>query len=91
VQQILQQLREYDLYIKLEKCSFDYKQVEFLGYISSEGICTDPTKVQIVLDWQTPGSVREVQCSLGFASFYCKFIKSYSSIILPLIQLTQKN
>jgi hypothetical protein len=53
VQQILQRLRDYSLYAKLEKCSFDCKQVEFLGYIvSSEGISMDPAKVQTMLDLQ---------------------------------------
>jgi SepF-like predicted cell division protein (DUF552 family) len=32
VRQVLQRLRDYGLYAKLEKCSFDYKKVEFLGY-----------------------------------------------------------
>ena len=92
VQQVLQRLREYGLYAKLEKCSFDCKQVEFLGYVvSSEGISMDPAKVQTVLDWQTPHSVRDIQCFLGFANFYRKFIKGYSTIILPLTRLTQKN
>ena len=45
--QALQRLREYGLYAKLEKCSFDQRQVEFLGYIvSSHGISMDPGKVQ---------------------------------------------
>ena len=48
-------------------------------------------KVQTVLDWQTPLSVRDVQCFLGFANFYRKFIKDYSNIVLPLTELTQKN
>ena len=92
VRQVLQRLREYGLYAKLEKCNFDCKQVEFLGYVvSSEGISMDPAKVQTVLDWQIPCSVRDVQCFLGFANFYRKFIKGYSAIILPLTQLTQKN
>ena len=51
----------------------------------------DPGKVQIVLDWQTPSSLRDVQCFLGFANFYRKFIKNYSNLFLPLIQLKQKN
>ena len=55
VRQVLQRLREYGLYAKLEKCSFDQCQVEFLGYIvSSNGISMDPSKVQKILDWQTP-------------------------------------
>ena len=85
-------LREYGLYAKLEKCSFDQRQVEFLGYVvSSNGISMDQAKVQTVLDWQTPLSVRDVQCFLGFANFYRKFIKDYSKIVLPLTELTQMN
>ena len=30
---VLKRLRENGLYAKLEKCSFDCKQVEFLGYV----------------------------------------------------------
>ena len=76
---------------KLGKCSFDCKQVEFLGYvISSKGISMDPAKVKVVLEWQTPRSLRDVQCFLGFSNFYRKFIQDYSKIILPLTQLTKK-
>ena len=39
VWQVLQWLREYGFYVKLEKCNFNCKQVEFLGYIVSfEGL-----------------------------------------------------
>ena len=52
---VLKRLRENGLYAKLEKCSFDCKQVEFLGYvISSKGISMDPANVQTVLEWQIP-------------------------------------
>ena len=61
VHQVLQQLRDYDLYAKLEKCTFDCKQVEFLGYIVLVyGVSMDPAKVQIVLDWQTAHSICDV-------------------------------
>ena len=51
----------------------------------------DPTKVQKILEWQPPRSVRDAQCFLRFASFYRKFIWNYSKIMLPLTQLTKKN
>ena len=66
--------------------------MEFLGYVvSSDGIAMDPMKVQAILEWQTPLSVRDVQCFLGFANFYRKFIKDYSKVVLPLTQLTHKD
>ena len=61
----------------------------FFGYVvSSNGISMDRAKVQTILDLQTPLSVRDVQCFLGFANFYRKLIKDYSKIVLPLIELT---
>jgi hypothetical protein len=65
VRKVLQRLREYDLYAKLEKCSFDCDEVEFLGHIiSANGISMDRAKVQTILRWQTPSFVRDVQCFL---------------------------
>jgi hypothetical protein len=65
--------------------------VEFLGYvIFAEGISMDPAKVKTVVERQTPRSLRDVQCFLGFANFYRKFIKDYSKLVLPLTQLTKK-
>ena len=61
VRQCLERLREYGLYAKLEKCSFDQRQVEFLRYIvSSNGISMDLAKVQTVLYWQSPMFVQDV-------------------------------
>ena len=66
--------------------------MEFLGYtISAKGIFMDQAKVQTILEWQPPCSVRDVQCFLGFANFYRKFIWNYSKIVLPFTQLTKKN
>ena len=86
---VLERLREYGLYAKLEKCYFDCKLVKFLGYVvSPEGISMDLMKVQTILDRQTSCSVCDVQFFLGFANFYRKFIKGYSNVVLPLTQLT---
>ena len=83
---VLIRLPEHGLYAKLEKCSFDCNQVEFLGYvISLKDISMDPAKVQTVLEWQTPRSLQDVHCFLGFANFYRKFIKDFSKLILPLM------
>ena len=50
----------------------------------------DPAKVKTVVEWQTPRSLRDVQCVLGFANLYRKFIHDYSNLVLPLTQLTRK-
>jgi len=51
----------------------------------------DPKKVQTVIEWRVPTSIRDLQCFLGFANFYRIFIKNYSSIATPLTQLTDRD
>jgi hypothetical protein len=38
----------------------------------------DPAKIQAIREWEAPMSVRDVQCFLGFANFYRRFIHRYS-------------
>ena len=47
-------------------------------------------KVKHILEWEAPRSVHEGQQFLGFANFYRRFIRGYSSICRPLTQLTKK-
>jgi len=64
----------------------------FLGYvISLDGIFMDKSKVETIQCWATPSSVKDVQLFLGFANFYCRFIKGYSKITTLLTTLTCKD
>ncbi|KAL0197996.1 hypothetical protein M9458_006536, partial [Cirrhinus mrigala] len=88
VQQVLQKLRQHQLYLKLEKCEFHKSSVQFLGYnINSEGVLMDQGKVDAIQNWPQPDSIKALQHFLGFANFYRRFIKDYSSIIAPLTSL----
>ena len=92
VKKVLHKLREYKLFIALEKSEFHTIRTEYLGFIiSRDKIEADPKKIAAIQDWGTPTSVKEVQAFLGFANFYRKFIKSYSKIASPLSDLTKKD
>ncbi|KAK3554648.1 hypothetical protein QTP70_031051 [Hemibagrus guttatus] len=88
VAEVLKCLREFQLFLKAEKCSFHQPSVQFLGYnIDSSGIWMDEGKVAAIKDWPTPTTVKELQRFLGFANFYRQFIQNYSSISNPLTSL----
>jgi hypothetical protein len=50
----------------------------------------DPKKLEAIEKWLRPKNVTEVQEFLGFINFYRRFIRGYSGIIIPLINLTKK-
>ena len=65
--------------------------MSFLGHVISKGgIVVDPSKVNAVLQWESPKSVFEVRSFLGLAGYYRRFIEGFSKLALPLTQLTRK-
>ncbi|KAK3570234.1 hypothetical protein QTP86_017146 [Hemibagrus guttatus] len=80
VREVLARLQQHYLYVKLEKCEFHRPMVTFLGYmISHQGVEMDMVKVRAVMEWHAPSMVRELRF-LGFAKFYRRFIRNYSSL-----------
>ena len=58
---VLQRMKELDLYLKLEKCSFNISEVEYLGMIVKPGsLAMDPVKVVGIADWPIPSTVKDV-------------------------------
>lgn len=89
---VLECLRSHNLYAKATKCAFNLEEVDFLGYIvGKNGLGMDPAKVETILKWPIPASVKAVQSFLGFANFYRRFVRDYSRLVSPMTALTKKN
>ncbi|XP_069478208.1 uncharacterized protein, partial [Ambystoma mexicanum] len=92
VKEVLERLRQHNLFAKLEKCVFNATEVEFLGFIlSPNGVHMDSKKVDEIIKWPSPTSVKGVQSMLGFANFYRRFIPEFSRIVQPITALLKKN
>ena len=92
LRRVLEQLRKHQLYAKLRKCRFAQKPVHFLGHvISAEGVLPDDSKVEVLLHWPIPNSVKEVQQFVGLAQYFRKFIMGFASMAAPLTALFRKN
>jgi RNase H-like domain found in reverse transcriptase/Integrase zinc binding domain len=80
---------QHNLFLKPEKCSFKQTSIGFLGIWITQGeVQMDDTKVDKVYNWRTLTNVTEVWKFLGFTGYYHYFIKDYSKITQPLLQLT---
>jgi hypothetical protein len=89
---VLERLRAHQLYAKLSKCEFKFENIAFLGHIlTTEGIEVDLSKVEAVPKWKQPSNISEVRCFLGMAVYYRRFIKGFSSIARPMIELLKKD
>ncbi|XP_015967212.1 uncharacterized mitochondrial protein AtMg00860-like [Arachis duranensis] len=88
---VLQILKERKLYAKLSKYEFWKEEVKFLGHVVSKGgIVVDPSKDEVVMEWERPTSVTEVRSFLGLVGYYRRFIHGFSQIALPMTKLTRK-
>ena len=88
---VLQKLKAANLCLKPAKCALCKTEVTYLGHkISREGVATDHAKVDKVENWPQPKTSQELQQFLSLASYYCKFIRNFASIVRPLHRLTEK-
>ena len=88
---MLHKLEQNDLYLKPEKCEFKKKEINYLGVSVSNGkIQMDLKKLKGIADWPILKTPMDIHKFLGFTGYYCYFIKGYSKIAHPLLDLTKK-
>jgi len=92
VEKVIRRLEENDLYVKLEKCKWKVREVEFLEVvIGPEGIKMEKKKVKGVLEWPMPKCIKDIQKFLGLANYYHQFIKEFATVARPLHNLVKKD
>ena len=91
VQWVLEQLRNFLLYVNLKKCWFHQDEVWFLGYIlTSKGISIEDKQIEAVKQWPKLQLLRDIQVFLGFVNFYRQFFQGFSQIAAPLTSVLKR-
>jgi len=92
IEEVLKRLEENDLYIKPEKCVWKVQKIGFLEVvIGPNEIKMEKEKVDRVLSWSEPKSVRDVRRFLGLANYYRRFIKNFAQVARPMNMLMRKD
>ena len=92
LEDVFKRLRLANVSLKLSKCMFVKKTVDFLGYeLSQKGVKPQAKLTHAIRDFATPQSKKEVKRFLGMAGFYRNFIQNFADVSKPLCNLTRDN
>ena len=92
LEQVFTRLTTHGFRLKLEKCEFLLKSIEYLGHvITKDGIELVPSKVEAIVKAPPPANVQQLRSFLGLINYYGKFIPNLSTLLHPLNSLLQSN
>lgn len=85
-------LSEAKFTLKFSKCQFLKCSIEYLGHIvSSKGVEPVPSKIDAMIYWPIPSTLKQLHGFLGLTGFYRRFIKNYASLSFHLTELLKKD
>jgi hypothetical protein len=92
LKEVFDKIRKAGLKLRLDKCHFCNREIEFLGYIvGRDGIRTSERIIEKVKEYPRPTNLTEARGFIGLALYYRRFIQDFSKIAKPIMELFQKN
>ena len=81
-------LKQYGLFVKLQKCHLGQSEVSFLGFtISSMGIRPVSDRVAAITQMRPPTSAKELRGFLGMINYYRPYLPDLARDVSPLNNL----
>jgi hypothetical protein len=75
VDQVIHLLSKYNFFLKRSKCAFGSSEVEYLGHVvGKDGVRVYPMKIEAMMDWTCPKTLKILCGFLGLTCYYFKFV-----------------
>eukprot|EP00644_Phytophthora_capsici_P012686 jgi/Phyca11/113249/e_gw1.23.100.1 len=88
---VLERLEAAGLTLKLKKCRFSARSMEYIGHeLSNEGVRPLQRLVTAVRDFPSPRDAVEVKRFVHLAGYYRRFVQGFGSLMAPLTKLLRK-
>lgn len=85
---VMKKLKNAGICLNKKKCKFFQEEIKILGTIITEGIIKpDPEKIETIVKYPMPTTIREVRSFLGTANYCSEFIPRYTEMMKPIFDL----
>ena len=72
LRKVFRLLRQNEIYVKMEKCSFSLGEVGFLEHLIKDGkLIMDESKLKAIQEWDPLSKVPQLRYFLGLVNYYC--------------------
>lgn len=88
---VAERLSKAKLTVNIEKSKFLMREIKYVGYIVGEsGLKPDPSKVEGIMNFPPPKTVKQIRRVMGMANWYRRFIPNFADVTAPITNLTKK-
>jgi len=85
---VLTIIQDNNLSLNMSKCTFSKTQVTYLGHHIKDGnIKPDPERIDAILKFKVPRSIRELDQFLGMCNYFRNFLPDYASLSKCLYEM----
>ncbi|WP_292992087.1 reverse transcriptase family protein, partial [Nitrosomonas sp.] len=85
LKRVFSKLDKANLRLRPDKCNFFLYEIEHLGHIiDGQGVRVNPSKVEVLLKYTRPTTIKALQSFMGLANYYHK---GFATMAVPLFAL----
>lgn len=92
LENVFEKLRLHNFQLKITKCQFLMKEIQYLGFVINENGCLpNQKKIECIVKYPKPNCVADIQRFLGLCNYFSHYIANYAKLAKPLYNLLKKN